>query len=60
MLTKKAKILLLTIKFLLKRYHWQNQPMKLKVKGTIQIKTFFTLVVISLHANRKMAITWLY
>ena len=29
-------------------------------KKTIQIKSFFTLVAISLHANGKMAISWSY
>ena len=58
-LQKKAKILLLTIKFPLKRYHWQNHLTKLEVKNH-QIKSFFTLIAISLHANSKMAITWPY
>ena len=29
-------------------------------RGTIQIKSFFILVAISLHANRKIAIAWPY
>ena len=39
----------------MKWYHWQNQPTKLEVKNH-QIKNFFTLIAISLHANSKMAI----
>ena len=53
-------ILLLTIKFPLKHYHWQKQPTKREVKRNHQIKSLFILVTISLHANRKIAITWPY
>ena len=52
--------LLLTIKFPLKHYHWQKQLTKLEVKRNHQIKSLFILVTISLHANRKIAITWPY
>ena len=34
--------------------------MNLLVKKTIQITSFLTLVTISLHVNKQMAITWPY
>ena len=51
---------MLTIKFLLKWYYWRNWRTKLEVKRNYSNKSFFILVAISLHANRKVAITWLY
>ena len=50
---KPTEILLLTIKFPLKQYHWQNHLMKLELKRNHPNQKLLHSNRHSLHANRK-------
>ena len=53
--TEKTRVLLLIIKFRWNANIGKSSRRTLKWRETIQIKSFFILVAISLHANRKTA-----